>query len=393
MPAQTSEWDPLSAENLADPTAVQREMRGKCPVAWTDQFGGAWAAFKWEDIEQVANDPETFCAKEAFVVPDMTGGVFPWLPVQSDPPLHTHYRDLVSTFFRGSRIATFEPELVRIANECIDSFIDKGHADVAAELNYPVASSALAMLMGLPPEEGRNFIKWHVGMVGANASGDQEALGSTFMEILGYVSAWMEKRKAEPTDDLMSALVTAEIDGRPLTNEEILGNFILLVVGGFETTADATSTTLQYLSTDRAMCDRLRDDPKLITKAVGEFARFSAPTQATARTATRDVTLGGREIKKGERVLQMWASGSRDEDVFPNPDVCDIDRPGTAKLTSFGAGNHRCLGEGLARIEMRAILGTWLNRIDTFEVDGTPERGTWPTQGWHHMPMKFTPRG
>lgn len=392
MSASTSEWDPLSLENLADPVAVQREMRSTCPVAWTEQFGGAWAAFKWEDIEQVASNPETFCASKVFVVPDMTGGVFPWLPVQSDPPLHNHYRDLVSPFFRGSRIAEFEPELVRIANRCIDSFIDKGHADVASELNYPVTTSALAMLMGLPAEEGLTFKGWHEGMVAANAAEDLEALGSTFMEILAYVNGWMEKRKADPSDDLMSALVSAEIDGRPLTNEEILGNFILLVVGGFETTADATSSTLQFLSTDRGMCDRLRDDPKLITKAVGEFARFFAPTQATARTALRDVTLGGRQIKEGERVLQMWASGSRDEDVFPDPDVCDIDRPGTAKLTSFGAGNHRCLGEGLARIEMRALLGTWLNRIDTFAVDGTPVRGTWPTQGWHSMPMRFTAR-
>ncbi|GAC52680.1 hypothetical protein [Gordonia amicalis] len=139
----TSDWDPLSEANLADPFAVQKEMRGKCPVAWTEQFGGAWAVFKHADIEQVAGDPETFSAAEVFVVPDRTGGVFPWLPVQSDPPQHADYRALVAPFFR------------------------------------------------------------------------------------------MEKTKAEPGgDDLMSALMEADIDGRPLTNEEIFGTFILLIVGG-----------------------------------------------------------------------------------------------------------------------------------------------------------------
>ncbi|MCR8896704.1 cytochrome P450 [Gordonia sp. GONU] len=264
---------------------------------------------------------------------------------------------------------------------------------MASQLNYRVSSSALAMLMGVPQEDGLRFKSWHEGMVSANASGDQEALGVTFMDLMGYVQAWMEKTKAEPGgDDLMSALMEADIDGRPLTNEEIFGTFILLIVGGFETTADVTSATLAHLAEDHELREQLRANPKLITKAVGEFARVFAPTQATARTATRDVEIGGRTICAGERVLQMWASGSRDEDVFPDPDKCDIDRPGKTQLTSFGSGNHRCLGEGLARIEIRAILSTWLERIDTFKVDGNPERGTWPTQGWHSMPMSFTAR-
>lgn len=392
MPAVTSDWDPLSDANIADPRAEQRRMRRQCPVAYTEQFGGVWAAFKHADMVHVASDPETFCAAKAFVVPDMTGGVFPWLPVQSDPPLHAHYRGLINPFFKGSRLAEFEPVLNRIANECIDSFVEDGRADVASQLNFPVAASALALLMGLPAEEGSTFRKWHYGMVAANAAEDEQALMATFMEILSYVNEWMELRRAHPTDDLMSALVAGKIEDRPLTNEEILGNFILLVVGGFETTADTLSSTIQYLAGDPALCDRLREEPKLMTKAIGEFARIFAPTQATARTATRDVTLGDRQIPPGERILMMWASGSRDEDVFEDSDVCDIDRPGTHKMTSFGAGPHRCVGEPLARIEMRAVLNTWLQRIDTFKVDGEPEPGVWPTLGWHVMPISFTPR-
>ena len=392
MSVSTSDWDPLSPSNVFDPHAEQRRMRQKCPIAFTEQFGGVWAAFKHNDLEQISADPETFCAAEAFVVPDMTGGVFPWLPLQSDPPLHSHYRGLIAPFFKRSRLAQFEPDLVQITHDHIDAFIDAGTADVASQLNFPVAASALALLMGLPAEEGATFKRWHYAMVAANAAEDQQALGETFIEILSYVSNWMDVRKADPTDDLMSALVQGTIEGCPLTNEEILGTFILLVVGGFETTADTLSSTMQYLSGDPALCDRLREDPKLMTKAVGEFARAFAPVQATARTAVRGVIVGGRDIASGERILMMWASGSHDEDVFPNPEVVDIDRPGTHKMTSFGAGAHRCAGEPLARIEMRAVLNTWLQRIDTFKVDGEPEHSVWPTLGWHVMAVSFTPR-
>jgi hypothetical protein len=361
-------------------------------VAYTEQFGGAWASFKHADLERIAADPETFCAAKAFVVPDMTGGVFPWLPVQSDPPLHAHYRGLIAPFFKGERLARFEPELVAIADACVDGFIEAGRVDVSAQLNFPVTASALALLMGLPAEEGATFKRWHYGMVAANAAEDQQALGEMFAEILAYVSNWMEVRKADPADDVMTALVQGTVDGRLLTNEEILGTFILLVVGGFETTADALNSTIQYLAGDPGLCDRLRAEPKLMSKAVGEFARAFAPVQATARTAVRNVTIGGRDISAGERILMMWASGSHDEDVCPSPEVVDIDRPGTHKMTSFGAGAHRCLGEPLARIEMRAVLNTWLRRIDTFKVDGEPERSNWPTLGWHVMPISFTPR-
>lgn len=392
MSVYTSDWDPLSPSNISDPGAEQRRLRQQCPVAYTEQFGGAWAAFKHADIERIGADPETFCAAKAFVVPDMTGGVFPWLPVQSDPPLHAHYRGLIAPFFKGSRLAQFEPELVQLTHECIDSFIDAGTVDVASQLNFPVSAGALALLMGLPAAEGATFKRWHYGMVAANAAQDQQALGETFMEILTYVTNWMEVRKADPTDDLMSALVQGTIDGRPLTNEEILGTFILLVVGGFETAADTLSSTMRYLADDPVLCDRLRAEPRLMTKAVGEFARVFAPVQATARTAVRDVTVGGRDISAGEPILMMWASGSHDEDVFPDPEVVDVDRPGTNKMTSFGAGAHRCVGEPLARIEMRAVLNTWLQRVDTFKVDGEPERGVWPTLGWHVMPISFTLR-
>ncbi|MFI7194014.1 cytochrome P450 [Nocardia nova] len=390
MSQTTSDWDPLSPENVSNPRDEAKRMRSGCPVAFTEQFGGTWALFKHRDIERAAREPETFSSAPQFVIPDMTGGVFPWLPVQSDPPMHDAYRGLIAPFFRGARLAAFEPLLQRITNERIDEFISDGTVDVASQLNIPVSASGLALLMGLPESDWEMFKRWHYGMVEANAGQDQEALGRTFMEMLSFVHEWMTKRQADPTDDLMSALVTGEVDGRPLTNEEILGTFILLSVGGFETTADTLSSTMQYLSTRPDVCDQLRENPQLLTKAVGEFCRVFAPVQATARVATRDVEIGGKTIKEGDRICMMWASGSRDEEVFPDADECQIDRP-THKLTSFGLGAHRCLGEPLARIEIRAVLSTWLQRIETFDVAGEPEPGLWPTVGWHTMPMKFTP--
>ena len=387
------DWDPLSDSNVADPLAECRRMRGGCPVAYTAQFGGGWAVFKHADIERIAADPETFSSEPAFIVPDYKpDGMFPLPPVQSDPPQHTHYRGLVAPFFRGSRLARFEPELVRITNSCINEFIEAGSADIAMQLNHPVSASALAMLMGLPASDGATFIRWARSVFEASVADDQQLLVAAFGEISAYVNDWMEVRKADPTNDMMSVLLQGAIDGRKLTYEEILGLFMLFIVGGFETTADTLSSTIRYLSGNPELCDRLYNEPKLMTKAVGEFVRAFAPVQATARTATRDVTVGDRCVSAGERILMMWASGSHDEDMFPHPEMVDIDRPGTHKATAFGSGIHRCVGEPLARLEMRAVLNTWLTRIKSFAVDAEPQPSKWPTLGWVTMPMRFTRR-
>lgn len=391
MPTTTSDWDPLSPAAATDPRTEHDRLQRECPVAHSDQFGGVWAVFRHADISRVANDPATFSATPAFTVPDMTGGVLPWLPVQSDPPVHAAYRALITPFFRGQRLAQIEPELRRITHARLDAALAAGQVDVASEVSFPVSTSALALLMGLPAEEGAQFARWHYAMVDANAREDAAALDKTFQEMLGFVTEWIALRRAEPNEDLMSALCQGEVDGRPLTDEEIIGTFILLMVGGYETSADVLSATLRHLSTEPETCEQLRSSPRTMSRAIGEFIRVFAPVQGTARTTTREVEIGDRRIPAGERVLLMWAAGSRDEDVFEAPDTCNVERH-TGDMLSFGAGDHRCAGEPLARITIRAVLEAWLERVDTFEVAGDPQPSVWPTLGWNTMPMHVTGR-
>lgn len=384
------DWDPISAESIADPVAEHRRMRHGCPVVHSEQFGGFWALFRHNDIVGAARDTGTFVSAPTFSWPKLDIGV-PWVPLQADPPHHQVYRKIITPFFRGSRLAEFEPILRQYTNKFIDAFIDRGEVDVAEELNIPVPATALCLLMGLPLDNWSNLNRWTVDLVAAGARGDMEALTAVYDEMFAFVDEWSARRRAEPTDDLMSAMLAGEIDGRPLNDGEIQGMFVLLLTAGHETTSNNLSSAMRHLASRPDQRERLRADPDLMPSAVDEFVRLGSPVQGLARTTTRDVEVDGTTIPAGSPVVLMFASGSRDESVFDDADECVLDRD-TRKHLSFGSGIHRCIGEPLARIEMRVVLTEWLRRVESWDVAGEPEPAMWPAIGYHKLPITFTAR-
>jgi cytochrome P450 len=384
---KTSDWQP-SKDGTGGWFGVHARMRQECPVAYSDDFGGFWSVFKYDDIVAVARDTDTFISTPAVLVPPIDVGV-PFLPLQSDPPAHRDYRMLLTPLFRGSRLRQFEATLADLTNARIDTFADRASADVSAELCVPVPAGALCLLMGLPPEAWTDLRHWSLGIVHASASGDRDAVMKIFREMFEFVDEWVERRRARPADDLISVLLAARVGGEPLSTSELRGIFLIMLTAGHMTSTTSMNNALAYLARNESAQAQLRAHPDQIGDAVDELLRFAPPVQGLARTASRRTELGGRTIEAGERVVLVFGSGSRDEDVFEQTDECIFDR-GTRDHLTFGTGIHRCLGEHLARLELRIVLTEFLRRFSHFELAGTPELDTWPGMGYLSLPLRLS---
>lgn len=385
------DWDPLGEHSLTAPEECDGRMRRECPVAYSDRWGGFWSLFTHEDVAHAVRDTTTYVSTPTQSWPPMDTGA-PWLPLQSDPPLHRQYRTPLIPFFRGERVASFEPRIAELTNELIDAFADRGSADVAAELTIPLPAMGMCLLLGLPEENWRHFYRWTTTIVDAGTNGDLLAIGAAFAEITEFADRWIAARRAEERDDVVHAMLGSRVDGRPWTDAEMRGTFTLLFAAGHQTTADALAYAIRHLATHPDDRRRLRDDPGLLPQATVEFVRLSSPIRSLARTTTRDVELRGRTIPAGSPVTLMWGAASRDEAVFDEPDEFRPERDNRRHL-SFGSGVHRCLGEELAKLEIRVVLRELLRRIPDFALDGDGVRSSWPTNGWHSLRLTFQPGG
>ncbi|MFR9802224.1 cytochrome P450 [Pseudonocardia sp. RS010] len=391
MEQRTSEWDPLSEYSVKCPAEHDNEVRSKCPVAWSDQFDGFWGAFSHEAITQITRDTDSFVSAPTQTWPPMNTGA-PWLPLQSDPPQHRQYRKPLVPFFRGERVASFEPRITELTNELIDKFADKGRADLAFDLNIPLPAMGICLLLGLPEKDWEYFYRWTTTIVESSAVGDLAAIGTCFQEVTAFADEWIARRRKESHDDIVDAMLRSEVDGRPLTDNEIRGTFTLIFSAGHQTTADALTTSMIYLAKNPEDRHRLAQNPDLLPAATVEFIRLAAPIRALARTAVKDTEVEGRLIKAGEPVTLMFGAGSRDEKVFDNPDAFDPARDNRRHL-AFGTGIHRCIGEELAKLEVRVVLQELLRRIPDWELDGEGDRSSWPTNGYHKLPVTFPVAG
>jgi cytochrome P450 len=387
MVEHRSDWNPFTAASFADPIGTDRHMRQTCPVAYTDVGGGFYALFKHADILEAGRDRDTYSSRTTIAVPKRAGGA-PWVPLQADPPEHRLFRRVLVPFFARSRLATFEPTLMQITNELIDGWIDRGTVDIAKELCLAIPAQALCLLLGLPIEAGRLLHEWTGSAIEAAANGDTERSREIHNEMAAYGMAQLALRRAEPREDVLSAMLAADVGGRPMTDAELEGMFLLLAEAGHETTANALTTTVKYLAEHSDVRRVMAADEDAYAAAVEEFVRFASPVRALARTTTRDVEVRGRTIPAGSQVALMFSSGSHDEDQFIEPDVCDFTRDASSH-TAFGGGIHRCIGEHLARLEMRIVIRELLRRIPDFELDGEPIKSWWATVGYRSLPIRF----
>lgn len=386
-------FDHHTASFAADPWSVYKDLRERCPVAWSDTYGGFWVLSKYEDIKAVALDDQSWSSAESIVIPPKLI-MHRSIPIETDPPIFHEYRRIMNPFFTPSAIQALEPAIGRFIHQCIDSFISDGACDIVSQFADVVPAMTTLQMLGLDPETWPIYAEpLHIIVFHRQDSEKRKGVMPAFQRMKQEVVAAVEERKRRPRDDMISRILQAKVFDRPITDEEATEMIDLTLQGGFDTTAAGIGNALIHLDRDRAARERLIADPSLIQEAVEEFLRWEAPVQGLARTAKTDCVIRGQQIRAGEKVFLLWASGNHDEDVFDRPDEVVLDRFPNKHMT-FGLGAHRCLGSTAARLEMRHALRAVLERIPDYEISHdkiVTAETIGVVYGHFSIPITFTP--
>jgi cytochrome P450 len=319
--------------------------------------------------------------------------ILPAVPtvINSDPPAHGRYRGILNRGFTPREIGAFEPRIREITKELVDRMLAKpGPADLVSELTIPLPVTVIAELLGVDETRHADFKRWSDAFV--NQMGRTVALDATIAsmrEFNEYFAAVIERRRAEPGDDLISRLVHAETSEGRLTPLELLAFTRLLLVAGNETTTNLIGNAVIALLENPEQLERLRAGPELVPNAVEEALRYDSPVQGLPRVTAKEVELGGEVIPQGSRVMLMIGSANRDPDHWPEADRFDIGRDTTGHL-GFGFGIHFCLGSHLARLESRCALEAIAGRLTDLRFAGEVTRNSMPIlRGPARLPVDF----
>jgi cytochrome P450 len=360
-------YDLFSAEFSKDPHRTYETVRASaCPVAHSDRLGGSWMPVRFDDIRAVARDPEDYSSRTSEItgptVPKVGGGLL-IPPITSDPPQQKSHRDLLMPWFTPKAVAAREPFVRDLARSLAADLAERGEGELVADFAQNLTVATLAKLLSVPIDLQPTFIDWTVRMFRVGPL-DTELRAKTVHEILEFFEELLAERAANPGDDLLSHIATAE--GDHLSHKHRLGSAFVIMLAGADTTWSSISASLWHLGHHHDHRDALAADRSLLDSAAEELLRYYAPVTAT-RTATRDLTLCGRAVRSGDRVIAPFAAANRDPEVFEDADSVDLTRRRNKHL-AFGTGAHRCIGSSLARLELKVALDEWLNAMPRFEV-------------------------
>lgn len=379
-----SEFDHLAVAALADPFETLAEARRRCPVAHSSAHGGFWALFAYEDISSAARAPERLSSASGVTIPHH-GFPLSLPPIETDPPQHIQFRAPLLQRFSPGTVAHMEPALRAAVTDLIDSFIERGVADLAVDLCARLPGIAVTHLLAIPDGDAEAVKEWTVRLI--QDPMDMDAIG----DAMEYFAAMYDDRRASPKDDIPTLLLNLMIDERPISEEEYLCTMNTLVMAGLDTTANAAANILEVLDRFPDKRQELREARSRVPAALEELLRYVTPLPSLCRTATQDFEIRGRRIGRGERVQLNWIAANHDPDEFPEPETLDFDRPSNRHL-AFGGGPHRCLGAHLARLELRIIVEEVLERLPDYKVDRDGvKRYSGITRGILSLPVVFEP--
>jgi cytochrome P450 family 142 subfamily A polypeptide 1 len=385
-----------------DPHPQFRWLRENAPVYWDETAdGGLWGVARYDGIMEVSRTPELFCSGKSSR-PERDS----WIPsmINLDDPQHKRRRNLVNRGFTPRRVEAHEPMLRKLTNELLDAVSPRGECDFVTEVAQWIPMAVIGDMLGMPRENHAELLRWSDELLGGGAvaeiADDAERRawqGAVALQYWEFARGVIADRKKRPQEDLMSILVSAEIDGDRLSEEEILQESLLILIGGDETTRHVMTGGLLALIQNPDQKRKLAAAPKQhILSAVEEMLRWVSPIQNMNRTATRDTTLGGQRIREGDRLLLLYPSGNRDAGEFPEPDRFDVTREPNRHIAFGGFGTHHCLGATLARLELRVLFEELLRRFPDVELassDPLPIRPSNFIVGLEKMPVRFTPGG
>jgi hypothetical protein len=401
-----ADYDPLSRAHQHDPYPFFRRAHSGCPVHHhvvpeaerrdddlhenpllgraTDHF---FTVFGYEQVRDLLGRHEVFSSTqgpgpERLIAPN---GVS--MLLYADEPHHRLHRQIVNKAFTPRTVSRIEPRIREIVNEIVDGFVDRGRVEVVRNFAVPIPGTVFSELLGVPPRDCDQFTRWADELVAA-FGGDAQAQAQSVVamrEIATYFLAEFTRRRDIRTrggslpDDLLTALMTAEVDGRSFDDIELFLALHIFLAGGHETTASGLANAIHLLAEHPDQLQLLRADRALIPNAVEEVLRFESPIQRLFRTPHLDTEIAGCPIEAGDKVSVMFGAANRDPRAWPNPDVFEVTRdPRTLrKHLAFGFGIHACVGAALARAELRIAIETLLDRIGTWRLDPAhpPVRG------------------
>jgi len=382
-------FDPNAPELAPRMYETLASLRGECPVARSDVYDGFWVVTKYEDVLATAQDWQTYSSAHGLTVPTAPIAIRN-LPVEVDPPVQRVYKRLITPFFTPRAVAAYEEPTRDLVNGLIDAFIESGSCEFMDEFARPFPSLAFFdMVISAPPEDIER-----VAYMASKASlpNDPEA-GECWLGLSAWIRDFIEQRRRRPSrGDVVDAVIAAEIDGRPITDDEIIGVIQLVILGGLETTASALGLWFHRFCAQPEIPARLRANPRLIPAAVEELLRIDSPFISIARTAVADGTIGDQAVRSGDKVVLYWASANRDDAEFATPEEFCPDRESNRHL-AFGVGPHRCAGSNLARLNLRIGLEESLRRLHDIRLaDGADIHfHSTTTRSPLALPITFTP--
>ncbi|MES2258583.1 MAG: cytochrome P450 [Pseudomonadota bacterium] len=401
-PAKT--YDPLDHDVKQNPYPYYARLRRDEPVKWLEGMQ-AFAVASYDDIDIVLKNAAIFSSAQFW--PALLGEFdpVPEVPpmISMDPPDHMKLRKLVNRAFVPSQVALLQQRATDIANQLIDDIVAKHGAEGTCDWVWDFAAlypvTVISEVLGVPTERRAEFKVWVDDVLAAanRAAYGPERLAEIRKSsdtLRAFFEALYTERSANPGSDLISSLITAEVDGEKLSRIEVVQMSILLLVGGVETTTNLLGTTLVELQRRPHLFARVRGDTSQIPPLLEEVLRFNPPVQMIFRNTTQETVLGGVTLPKGATVMPLLASANRDEGKFSDPEIFDIDRRAKLPLMSFGQGPHFCLGNVLSRMEARAALEVAFSRFET--LDPVSDHVEWIdsyfARGPHELPVRYKVR-
>jgi cytochrome P450 len=396
--------DVLQPQYIANPYELYRLLREADPVYW-DERANAWVLTRYVDVAAALRDARF--SSEGFMedigwIPDE---IRPMLepPIRAltrqmlfmDPPDHTRLRGLVAKAFTPRVVEGLRPAIKQIAGELLDKAMAKGHLELIRDFAFPLPAIVIATMLGVPPEDRDQLNAWS-GSFGALLDGAGLSMEDVFLalhgvsEFIEYFRQIIRQRRSAPKDDLLQAMINAEEQGDALSEEELLGNCVLLMAAGHGTTMHLIGNgTLALLRNPRQL-QRLREERALMPSAVVELLRYDSPVQMTSRRASEDLRIAGKYISEGQEVYMCTGAANHDPAQFPEPERLRLDRPENRHL-SFGLGIHFCLGAPLARLESEIAFSTLLQRFPNLRLadEGEERGGGMVFRGLTRLPLLF----